>query len=174
MRAFFFRRSWRERVLLLVVLTVGVAIWLASVFARGRTLRERWGETGQVLDTQQRWLAVAPEKAQDLQSRLSQVQQGRSLNANQLVGQLDAVIKRQRITAYRLDPPTTERRPPVALHSVSVTLDKTELATLGAFVDDLRANLPLVNIEQIVVTPDRRNPAQLDVRLKLSGLELLQ
>ncbi|HLP01605.1 MAG TPA: hypothetical protein VK163_06240 [Opitutaceae bacterium] len=174
MRAFFFRRSWRERVLLLVVLTVGVVIWLAAVLARGRTLRERWGETGQMLDTQQRWLAVAPEKAQELQSRLAQVQQGRSLNANQLVGQLDAVIKRQRIAGYRLDPPTTERKPPVALHSVSVTLDKTELATLGAFVDDLRASLPLVNIEQIVVTPDRRNPAQLDVRLKLSGLELLQ
>ncbi|MFT3829534.1 MAG: hypothetical protein QM691_07495 [Opitutaceae bacterium] len=174
MRAFFFRRSWRERVLLLVVLTVGVAIWLASVLARGRALRERWDQTSLALGTQQQWLAVAPEKAQELQGRLAQVQQGRSLNANQLVGQLDAVIKRQRIAAYRLDPPTTERRPPVALHSVAVTLDKTELAALGAFVDDLRASLPLVNIEQIVVTPDRRNPAQLDVRLKLSGLELLQ
>jgi hypothetical protein len=174
MRSFFFRRSWRERILLLVVLTAGVVVWLVSVLARGRTTREHWSETGSVLDAQQRWLAVAPQKAQELQGRLAQVQQGRSLNANQLVGQLDAVIKRQHITAYRLDPPTTERKPPVALHTVSVTLDKTELATLGTFVDDLRASLPLVNIEQVVITPDRRNPAQLDVRLKLSGLELLQ
>ncbi len=174
MRAFFFRRSWRERVLLLLVLVVGVVVWLGAVVSRGRAARERWSETSGMLAHQRQWLAAAPEKAQELQTRLAQVQQGRSLNANQLVGQLDAVIKRQRIAAYRLDPPTTERKPPVALHAVSVTLDKTELAALGAFVDDLRATLPLVNIEQLVITPDRRNPAQLDVRLKLSGLELLQ
>lgn len=174
MRAFFFRRSWRERILLLVVLAVGVLIWLASALGRARTFRERWSSTTRVLETQRQWLEAAPAKATELQERLSQVQQGRSLNANQLVGQLDSVIKRGGIGSYRLDPPTTERRPPVALHAVSLTVDKVDLATLGAFVDDLRTSLPLVNIEQMVITPDRRNPAQLDVHLKLSGLELLQ
>ncbi len=173
MRAFFFRRSWRERVLLLVVLTVGVAIWLSSVASRSGALRERWGATGTALHLQKDWLSVAAENEGQLQSRLAQVQQGRSLNANQLAGQLDAVVKRQRFANYRLDPPASERKPPVAVHTVALTIEKVELPAFGAFVDDLRGSLPLVNIEQLVVTPDRRNPAQLDVRLKLSGLELL-
>ncbi len=173
MRAFFFRRSWRERILLLVVLTVGVAIWLSSVSGRSGTLRERWGATGTALALQQTWLESAAENQVQLQSRLAQVQQGRSLNANQLAGQLDAVAKRQHFANYRLDPPTSERKPPVAIHTVSLTIEKVELAAFGTFVDDLRSSLPLVNIEQLVITPDRRTPAQLDVRLKLSGLELL-
>ncbi len=174
MRAFFFRRNWRERILLLVVLTVAVVIWLSSVLGRARAAKERWSGAGVVLAQQQAWLDSATQTQEQLQSRLAQVQQGRSLNGNQLVGQLDAVIKRQRIASYRLDPPTTDRKPPVAIHTVTLTVDKTDLATFGGFVDDLRTSLPLVNIEQVVFTPDRRNTAQLDVRLKLSGLELLQ
>lgn len=172
MRTFFFRRTWRERILLLVVLTAAVTVWLFSVLGRTGAARERWSAASTELQHQQLWLDGAAANAEQLKSRLAQVQQGRSLNANQLVGQLDAVVKRQRF-AYRLDPPTTERRPPVAIHSVALSIDKAELPALAAFVDDLRSSLPLVNIEQLVITPDRRNPAQLDVRLKLSGLELL-
>ena len=173
MRAFFFRRSWRERVLLLVVLTVGVLIWLFSVLGRMRATHARWVDVGSDLREQSQWLDSAAATSERLQSRLAQVQQGRALNANQLVGQLDAVVKRHGF-AYRLDPPSSERKPPVVIHSVSLNLDKAELSAFAAFADDLRDSLPLVNIEQIVLTPDRRNPAQLDVRLKLSGLELLQ
>lgn len=172
MRNFFFRRSWRERVLLLVVLVVGAIIWLFAVIGRGRAARERWTGQRSSLDSQAVWLDNAPTLQEQLQSRLGQVQQGRSLNANQLVGQLDAVVKRQHF-AFRLDPATTERRPPVAIHSVALSIEKAELAAVAAFTDELRTALPLVNIEQMVITPDRRNPAQLDVRLKLSGLELL-
>ncbi|HQF40426.1 MAG TPA: hypothetical protein PK322_15020 [Opitutaceae bacterium] len=172
MRGFFFRRSWRERILLLVVLVTGVVIWLASVVARARAARDQWAGVGVQLRLQQDWLDHAADIREQLDGRLAQVQAGRSLNANQLVGQLDAVVKRHRF-AFRLDPPTTERKPPVALHSVALSLEKTELAAFGAFADDLRTSLPLVNIEQVVLTPDRRNPAQLDVRLKLSSLELL-
>ena len=173
MRAFFFRRSWRERILLLVVLAVGVLIWLFSVLSRARAARERWAGAGTVLQQQQIWLDGAAQTREQLESRLSQVQQGRSLDGNQLVGQLDAVVKLQHFASYRLDSPTSERKPPVTIHTVSLNLEKAELAPFGAFVDDLRSSLPLVNIEQVVITPDRRNPAQLDVRLKLSGLELL-
>jgi hypothetical protein len=174
MKAFFFRRSWRERILLLVVLAVAVVIWLFSVLARARAARERWAGAGVVLQQQQIWLDGAVRTREQLESRLSQVQQGRALDGNQLVGQLDVVVKRHHFPSYRLDPPTSERKPPVTIHTVSLNLEKAELAPFGAFVDDLRASLPLVNIEQVVIAPDRRNPAQLDVRLKLSGLELLQ
>lgn len=174
MRTFFFRRSWRERILLLVVLITAVVIWLFSSLGRARAERERWTGAGIVLQQQQAWLDSAGQTQEQLQSRLAQVQQGRSLNSNQLVGQLDAVLKRQHFAGFRLDPPTSERKPPVVIHSVSLSIEKAELPAFGAFVDDLRTTLPLVNIEQLVLTPDRRNPAQLDVRLKLSGLELLQ
>ena len=172
MRAFFFRRTWRERILLLVVLTAAAIIWLSWVLGRAGTARDRWAAASAELQHQQLWLDGGAPTAAQVQARLAQVQQGRSLNANQLVGQLDAVAKRHAF-GYRLDPALTERRPPVAIHSVSLSVDKVELAALAAFVDDLRTSLPLVNIEQLVLTPDRRNPAQLDVRLKLSGLELL-
>ena len=173
MRAFFFRRSWRERILLLVVLGVAVAIWLSSVTGRVGSLRENWGGVSVALAQQAGWLADAAANQARLDERLAQVKQGRALNANQLAGQLDAVVKRQRFPSYRLDPPTSERRPPVVIHAVALTIEKVDLAAFGAFVDDLRASLPLVNIEQVVMTPDRRTPAQIDIRLKLSGLELL-
>jgi len=173
MRRFFFRRNWRERVLLLVTLTVGVVLWLSSLLGRIDSFRTRWFAAQTELQSQATWLGNAADIEAQLKSRLDQVKQGRSLNSNQLVGQLDAVVKKQHFT-FRLDPPTSERRPPVAIHTVSLAIEKAELRALADFVDDLGTSLPLVNIEQMTITPDRRNPAQLDVRLKLSSLELLQ
>ena len=158
--------------LLLVLLTAGVLVWLFAAAERVRSVRSRWSAQTLALKDQALWLDNAVNLQEQVQNRLAQVQQGRSLNANQLVGQLDAVAKRQRF-GYRLDPPTTERKPPVAIHSVSLTIEKGELPALVAFTDELRTALPLVNVEQLVITPDRRNPVQVDVRLKLTGLELL-
>jgi hypothetical protein len=150
-----------------------VVIWLFAAISRGRAARERWSGQQSMLQSQADWLDKASLYQEQLQSRLAQVQQGRSLNANQLVGQLDAVLKRQHLASFRLDPATTERKPPVAIHSVALTLEKVDLPALAAFTDELRTALPLVNIDQLAITPDRRNPAQLDVRLRLNGLELL-
>jgi hypothetical protein len=171
-RTFFFRRNLRERILLLVVVGAVLAVWLSSLTSRIRNTARNWSELGQNLEMQQIWLDSAPKNAEEMKTRLNQLKQGLSLNSTQLVGQLDAVLKRQGVK-YRLDPPTTERRPPVAINSVSLSLEKAELSAVGAFVDELGKSLPLVNIEQIVITPDRRLPSQLDVRFKLSGFELL-
>ena len=173
MRRFFFQRNWRERVLLLVTLTVGVVLWLSSLLGRVDSFRARWAAAKSDLDSQATWLGNSAEIEAQMKSRLAQVKQGRSLNSNQLVGQLDAVVKKQHFT-YRFDTATTDLRPPVAIHTVPVTIEKAELRPLREFIDDLGVSLPLVNIEQMTLTPDRRNPAQLDVRLKLSSLELLQ
>jgi hypothetical protein len=173
MRNYFLRRNWRERALLLVTLTVGVALWLASLLGRFGDLRTRWTAARKDLENQATSLGNAPEIEKRLQSQLAQLKGAGSMNSNQFVAQLDTVVKKSLSGGFRRDPPTTERRPPVAIHTVSLAIEKAELRPVASFIDDLGASLPLVNIEQITFTPDRKNPAQLDVRMKLSSLELL-
>jgi hypothetical protein len=172
MRAFFFRRAWRERILLLATLLVGVGIWFSLFLGQVTEFRTRWVAASSTLATQAIWLRNAAEIEARLHSRLSQIKQSSSaLNANQLVGQLSALAGKR--FTMRLDPPVNESRPPVAIHKVTMVADRAELKPMAEFIDDLGTTLPLVNIEQMTITPDRRNPAQLNVRLQLSSLELL-
>jgi hypothetical protein len=172
MRAFFFRRTPRERWLTLLFVVVLLGLWGVSAFSRLGALRQRLHSTGQELAAQQQWLDNRLEIEARLAQGLATVREGRTLNASQLVGQIDALVRRHRFN-FRLDSPASERRPPVAIHSITLALEKAELGPFVSFVNDLRDTLPLVNIDQLTMSADRRNPAQIDIRLRLSSLEIV-
>lgn len=173
MRSFFFRRNWRERVLLLLVLLVGAVIWLTSALGRLRDLRGRLQVADGELANQGLWLGQKSEIDARLASSIEQVRSGPTLTQAQFVQQWNEIVKKHGL-AFRVDPATTDRKPPVAIHTLKSRLEKADLGKFLSLVDDLAATLPLVNIDKISIVPDSRDPNQLEINLTLSALELLK
>lgn len=172
MRAFFFRRNWRERVLLLAVLLVGTVIWLSSALGRLRELRGSLQVADGDLENQGLWLRQQSDIDARLKASIEQVRSGRSLTQAQFNQQWNALVNKHGLTA-RFDPASTDRKPPVAIHTVNTRLDKAELEKFLSLIDDLAVQLPLVNIDKLSIVPDR-DPRQLQIDIKLSALELLK
>lgn len=179
MRSFFFRRNWRERILLLLVLLVGVSIWLGSSLRRLRTERQQNENTNLELATQANWITQKEAIEERLKNSLDQVRAGRSLTLDQFRERLNQLLlkhigvgERFRIQAGNTP---ADRRPPVAVHTLRANLDKVSLGELLALIDDLAKELPLVNIDTISIVPDTKDPqTKLAIDLKLSALELLK
>lgn len=179
MRAFFFRRNWRERVLLLLVVFVGVAIWFASALGRLRTLRQDHQLAQGELTNQALWLGQKETIETRLKTGVEDVRAGRSLTLDQFREKLSALLLKQigQGDRFRIQSSNTppDRRPPVAIHSLRANLDKVTLSELLGVVDALAVELPLVNIDSMSIVPDSKDPqTKLAIDLKLSALELLK
>lgn len=172
MRTFLLKRSWRERLLILLLLVVVAGLWLTNFAGRYMAWSVRSDSAASEAQRQAMWHAQASQIEEQLADGLAQVQGGRSMGAAQFAGALDALVRRHKFN-FRLDAPSTERRPPVAIHTITLSLEKAEIGTIVAMIAELRTTMPLVNVEQLTLSADRRNPAQLDARLRLSALEIL-
>ena len=172
MRTFLLKRTWRERLLVILLLAVVAGLWLSSFVGRYSAWSARSESVDVEADRQETWRSQAGDIEARLASGLAQVQGGRSMGSAQFAGALDALVRKHRFS-FRLDAPSTERRPPVAIHTITLSLEKAEIGGIVAMVTELRSTMPLVNIEQLTLSADRRNPAQLDARLRLSALEIL-
>jgi len=172
MRTFLLKRSWRERLLVLVLLAVVAGLWFWNFSGRYSAWSARWDSANRESDRQAMWRTQATDIEARLASGLAEVQGGRSMGAAQFAGALDGLVRKHRFN-FRLDAPSTERRPPVAIHTITLSLEKAEIGAIVAMIAELRSTMPLVNVEQLTLSADRRNPVQLDARLRLSALEIL-
>jgi len=172
MRRLILKLSWRERLLVILLLAVVAGLWISSFASRYSSWSARRASVAVEAERQDRWRSQAGEIEIRLANGLAQVQGGRSMGSAQFAGALDALVRKHRFS-FRLDAPSTERRLPVAIHTITLSLEKAEIGAIVAMVSELRSTMPLVNIEQLTLNADRRNPAQLDARLRLSALEIL-
>jgi len=172
MRTFILKRTWRERLLVVLFLAVVAGLWLSNFAGRYSAWAVRRDSVAVEADRQEMWSSQAAEIEVRLANGLAQVQGGRSMGSAQFAGALDALVRKHKFS-FRLDAPSTERRPPVAIHTMTLSLEKAEIGGIVAMVTELRSTMPLVNIEQLTLSADRRNPSQLDARLRLSALEIL-
>ena len=158
--------------MILLLLLVVAGLWFTNFAGRYSAWSVRKSGADAEADRQSQWRQQESTINALMQSGLENVRSGKSLGAAQFAGALDSLVRRHRFN-FRLDAPSTERRPPVAIHTITLSLEKADIATIVAFVAELRTTMPLVNVEQLTLNADRRNPAQLDARLRLSALEIL-
>lgn len=172
MRTFLIKRTWRERFLVLLLLGVVAGLWFSNFMGRYAAWDTRRESAKAEAGRQGMWREQADDIEARLAAGLAEVQGGRSMGAAEFAGALDGLVRKHRF-AFRLDAPSTERRPPVAIHTITLLLEKAEIGAIVAMIAELRSTMPLVNVEQLTLNADRRNPLQLDARLRLSSLEIL-
>lgn len=171
MKAFFFGRALREKLLLLIFVLLALLIWLGGGLRRGRAL---WGDlraTQTELATQQVWLANASAIEAKAAATTKSLDPAKTLNATRLVGELNTLVGRIGLNAD-IGSQRTEQTNQFAFHSVQMNIRRSDLATLLKFYAELSRRSPYIGLEQFTLTVDRGNPGQLNASFRVVSVEL--
>ena len=170
MKAFFLKRTPRERFLILIFLVAAVVVWLVAAVDR---LQVRWTESRLVAGqraTQQFWLG---QKA-DIEARAAKAgavfDPARTLDATHLVGEVSALAAAAGLSVA-VESPRTQRTGQFAYHTVQVAFRRADLAALTKFYRALGGRAPYLALEECSLVANRANPAEIDARFTVFSVE---
>jgi hypothetical protein len=169
-RRFYMARTRREQILALLLVAVGVGIWGSSMANRWQAQQQRSTVVAAQLKEHRQWVDNRGVINDDYEMLLAGLSEAELPDRTQVLGQIEALV-RQYGFSFRLDPPQTQRRDPLSFHTLSLSIDRAEIGPLMQFTAELRQRLPYVSLDQMTLASDRRNPLQLDARLRLVAIE---
>lgn len=161
----------RERIILLLVITVAAILWLSSLSGRMQVLRGEFVTTSATLDAQQEILELRPLVDSQLAELLNRLEPGRTLSASRLNAELANIGASLRLNP-EIPPARTEQVDRFLNHATEVLIRRTSYENLMRFADEIAGRSPYLNLEQIQIVADRSNPALLDARFRISAVEL--
>ncbi|HYC69601.1 MAG TPA: hypothetical protein VEB66_00235 [Opitutaceae bacterium] len=171
MKAFWTRRSRRERALILVFVTIGALIWTSS--AAGR-FGDRWRERRR-LGVEAAAQAVWLEQKDAIEARAvqaaSSLDPARTLDATELVGEVSAMAGRAGLEPA-VEPPRSERSGQFAYHTVQVNVRGAGLAEIVAFYRELAGRAPYLALRECALNADRADPTELDAMFLIFSVEV--
>ncbi|MSU45855.1 MAG: hypothetical protein EXS42_01685 [Lacunisphaera sp.] len=171
MKAFFSARSLRERLLLVAFALIALGWWAPVALGRLGALRHDRQALSVERATQQMWLSHRDE----IEARAAAA--GRTLDPARTFDAAQAFAELNRIAAgltVEIGAQRIERAEQFALHSVQVSIRRTDLAGLLRFYEQLGERAPYLGIEQCVVSVDRASPGLLNAVFRIYSIEALR
>lgn len=172
LRAFFLGRLLREKLLLVAFALLGVLMWLSNTSKRlGAFWREQHSTTVALAD-QQRWLdnrKVLENAAQKAASRLDPAQ---TLDGTRLLAAVGTLAAEAGLRNTSSGTPTDQSSGQISIHTVPYTINRADWESLKKFYVALSARSPYIGIEKFTLNSDRANPAQLNLALTVSSVEV--
>jgi hypothetical protein len=166
----FMARSRREKILVLLFLTVIVVIWFSNLSSRMESVTTQTKSLMANKKNQGQWLDNRQTIDTAYKSSLTRLTETSLPSRNEFAGQIDAMLRKYEF-GFRTDPPKTKVRNTISEHTVNVMIEKAAYYSLIEFTGEIKEQFPYVALEQLTVNPDRRNPALLDARLRLVAIE---
>lgn len=173
-KSFFFRISTREKVLLVLFVWVLVLLGLMSVLSGVRARASAVSAAGNQLDTQEMYLGMRDELAEQIARSSERFDTSRTLDASALQGRVDRLARDAGITLQGFDYRKGQQNEIYDLHELRVNIRGITYQQLYRFDQRLQAEAPYLKLESIRVSADRRARDQLDCTLVLSSFEIKQ
>ena len=170
LKPIFMSRSRREKILALLFLGVMVAMWFSSISTRVESFNTQRKTLSVNKRDQNAWLEDRKSIDDQYQSSLTKLTEAHLPSRNEFAGQIDAMLRKYQF-GFRTDPPQTKVLNTISEHTVNVTIEKADYVALREFTGEIKDQFPYVALEQLTLSPDRRNPALLDARLRLVAIE---
>ncbi|TVR50727.1 MAG: hypothetical protein EA425_08875 [Puniceicoccaceae bacterium] len=170
LRVLFFVRSLREKLLTFLFVAVLVLIWFFSFTDRLQASTRHAFSIKSERSDQNRWFEVGERAEREFDERMRSLDVANLPNRNAVTGQIDTLL-RQGGFQFRMDPPRSDQRDPLTFNTLGIAIERATLDDLIRFTDEIRSTMPYITLEQITLAPDRRNPTQLDVRMRLVAIE---
>jgi hypothetical protein len=173
MRAFFLSRALREKMLLVVFVALGAAIWASSVGERFAATTTAVRGTSTDLAEQQLWLERRLAIEEEAATAVANLDPSRTYNGVRLSAELSAIAGATGIGgSASSEGLRTERTPQFAVHTLQFTLRRVSWENLLQFYGRLSERAPYISIEQFSLAADRTNPALLNATLRVSSVEI--
>jgi hypothetical protein len=171
MKTFFFSRSFRERMLLLIFAVIAVAWWAPVAIGRIVALRRDLKDFAIEHATQQMWLSHRTE----IEARAAAA--GRTLDPAKTLDASQAFAELNRLTAgltAEIGAQRSASSGQFALHNFQVSIHHADLKALYGFYEQLSARAPYLGIEQCAFSTDRANPGLLSAVFRIYSIEAVR
>lgn len=173
LKAFFLGRLLREKLMLVVFVALGAAMWLASFSGRASRTWMEVRSTRNELKTQAQWLDSREAIEAAAVEAVKNLDPAQTLDDTRLVGELSALAREHNLK-FTNDTPQTERSAQFAVHTVQVTLPRADWVVLQNFYYALSRRSPYIGITHFNLSADRANPALLNASLRVSSVEIVR
>ncbi len=169
-RPLFLGMSLREKVLLILILIVGAGFWASSLSGRfdqfSSHLKGLWA-----IDRNQRSILDEKEVTEvAFAASLASLNEDELPNQNEVFGKIDTLIKQFGLEG-RLDAPKRRVRDALSFNTYNLRINNTEYDFLMKFTQAINEQFPYVNLDDLQIVPDRRNPRLLNASLRLRAIE---
>jgi hypothetical protein len=169
-KRFFFRRSPRERFLILLFLLAAAIVWLWDATDRFQERRAEHELVAGKLATQRFWLDRKAEVDARAAKAGANFDPARTLDATHLVGEVSALASAAGLS-IAVESPHTQRTGQFAYHTVQVAFRRADLASLVKFYRALGQRAPYLALEECSLVANRSNPAEIDARFTVFSVE---
>jgi hypothetical protein len=170
-KAFFLKRTPRERFLILLTFAAGAVVWLVSAAGRLQFRRAEGQLVAGQLATQRFWL----ERKAEIDARAATAgavfDPARTLDATHLVGEVSALAAAAGLSVG-VESPRTQRTGRFAYHTVQIAFNRADLAALVKFYRALGQRAPYLALEECSLVANRTNPAEIDARFTVFSIEI--
>lgn len=172
-RAFFLSRLLREKVLMLLFVALGAAMWLTNFARRADAQWHSLHQLRTELADQKQWLANRAAIETGAEQAVKNLDPAKTLDDTRLVSELSAMARDANLK-FTNDTPRTERGGQFAVHTVQITLTRADWEALKRFYLAVQRRSPYIGLEQLSLAADRAHPEQLNSSLRVSSVEIIR
>lgn len=173
LKIFFLSRLLREKLMLVLFVALGAAMWLSAFAGRAAAAWRAQHSVSNELNVQREWLANRERIEAESVQAVHNLDPARTLDDTRLVAELSALAREHNLR-FTNDTPQTERSGQFAVHTVQMNLTRADWETLKRFYVALTRRSPYIGIEQLALSADRANPANLNAQLRVSSVEIVR
>ena len=173
LKAFFLGRMLREKLLLVVFIALGTAIWLSSFSTRAARFWHEQSETRRTLVNQALWIGRRGEIETNAQKAISKLDPARTLSDTRLLGEANAIANNVGLRNFNSEDARTQTTSQFAVNSLRFTVRRASWEALKAFYTEVQKHSPYIGIEEFMVQADPGNPSSLSASFRVSSAEVL-
>ena len=174
-KTYFLTRTLREKVLLLTIVGLALAVWLNSFAGRARAFVEANRSISAELREQALWLSRRGQISADEARAVGRLDPSKTLDGTQLLAEVNRMAADAGfVSNVQVDDVREDRTTQFVVHSLRFTVRKADYAALIRFYLTLQKRSPYIGLEQMTIQAEPANPAQLTALMKLTSVEVLK
>ena len=170
MKALFLNRTYREKVLILAMVLVGLVIWFTLASERLREFNQTRASIVRQVEAQQVWLDNEASIRERVEASISNLDPARTLSGTRLNAEINRIASEHNLRVT-VDRPQQESGEVLTYHTVVVQISGAEMEPLIRFTQALQGRAPYLGVEEIIISPDNRNPTIHGARFRISAVE---
>ena len=159
LRAYFFRRHLREKLLIAALVLLVALLWLSSLGGRAGRFFTDERETSMKLAEQKQWLAHRSVIQQNAAKAAAIFDPSRTLDSTQLLAAVNAIAHDAGLNSTTSGEDVQDiSNGQFAVHSLQFNITRADWASLTTFYVALQQRAPYIGVEQFQLARDRANP----------------
>jgi len=173
-RGWYFKRSMREKVLMLLFAFVLLALWYSWRVDRGVVLKAAHEDARRDENAQRLVLNDGPMVRNDYAYRIANIDLDALPSREEVSGQIDALVRRSGFSDFDLGQPRTQQGADLRFHTFQLRVNKSTFERIESFERSVKRELPHVALERVVLQAQPRDDQFLDASFVFKSIEPAQ